>query len=265
MITSTLSAAASLSAAAPTPAAPLSETPAETWRKFTEGVDAWEKELLASKAARDLLAGQRDAEAGARDASERERELCEKAELFLRSEVKERRRKASSAIAGLGTAALRRIYGDGYELRFTEGGSADNAANLKLEIEIVSLLDGEELATGLMGERGGGVVEVVAFALRMAALGWRRYEGPLILDEAYKSMSADEKIARVAEFLAQVTEMTGRQVIFATHKADVFGPVASNVLRVTQAGGVASVERLSEDERAELASQETDDPALLAP
>lgn len=255
--------------AAPTPATPMAETPAETWRRFTEGVDAWEKELLASKAARDLLAGQRDAEAGARDASERERELCERAELFLRSEVKERRRKASNTISGLGTAALRRVYGDGYELRFTEAGVADKAANkaanLKMEIEIVSLIDGEELKTGLMGERGGGVVEVVAFALRMAALGWRHYEGPIILDEAYKSMSADEKITRVAEFLAHVTEQTGRQVVFATHKADVFGRVAHNVLRVSHEAGVASAERLSEDERAELASQETDDPALLAP
>lgn len=254
-MTSTLS-------AVPTPATLMAGTPAETWRKFTDGVDAWEKELLASKAARDLLAGQRDAEVVAQSASEGERELCEKAELFLRSEVKERRRKASSTIAGLGTAALRHVYGDGYELRFTEAG---DAANLNMKIEIVSLLDGEELTTGLMGERGGGVVEVVAFALRMAALGWRHYDGPIILDEAYKSMSADDKITRVAEFLAYVTEQKGRQVIFATHKADVFGHVAHSVLRISHEAGVASAERLSEDEKAELASQETDDPALLAP
>lgn len=240
-------------------------TSTERWSKFQSGLAEWEKNLDAQKAKRDLLQGQKvDEELKTREA-EAERTLCEQAEVFLRAEIKERRRKTMDAIADLGTTALQQVYGDGYSLRFAEAGDADNAANLRLEIEIVSLLDGEELATGLLGERGGGVVEVVAFALRIAALGWRRYEGPLILDEAYKSMSADDKIGRVADFLSRLAEETGRQVLFATHKADVFGRVAKSVVLVSQAKGEAHVQGLSEDERVELVSQETDDPTLLAP
>jgi hypothetical protein len=245
----------------PETAAPTSET----WQQFTESLTEWEKLLSGRQTKRDTFQEQRDSEKEAGDNAEAERALCERAELFLRSEIKERRRKTTEAIAGLGSTALEQIYGEGYSMRFVETGDAENAANLKLEIEILSRIDNEEIATGLLGERGGGVVEVVAFALRIAALGWRRYDGPMLLDEAYKSMSADGKIGRVAEFLDRVTEETGRQLLFATHKADVFTGVARNVVRVTQAGDGARAERLSPDQRAELVSQETDDPALLAP
>ena len=240
-------------------------TPSETWAQFQKGLEGWEKNLDAQKAKRDLLQEQKAHEELKMREADGDRTLCEQAEVFLRSEVKERRRKTTDAIAELGTAALQQVYGDEYSLRFAEAGNADNVANLRLAIEIVSLLDGEELTTGLLGERGGGVVEVVAFALRIAALGWRRYEGPLILDEAYKSMSADDKIGRVADFLSRLAVETGRQVLFATHKVDVFGRVAESVVRVSQVKGEAHVQRLSKDERVELVSQETDDPMLLAP
>ena len=245
-------------------------TTSAAWQRLTKGLAAWENELGDRRAERDLLQEQKKQEEEDRRKADEERTLAEMAELFLRTEIRERRRKTTADIADMGTAALKHVYGGDYALRFAEAGDADasaggkaandKSASLKMEIEIVSLLDGEELTTGLLGERGGGVVEVVAFALRMAALGWRRYEGPLILDEAYKSMSADEKITRVAEFLAHVTEQTGRQVVFATHKADMFGPVAGNVLRVTQTDGVASVERLTGYELAALSSQDADDP-----
>jgi len=228
------------------------------WQRLTEGLAAWEKELNSKRTKRDMLQEKKEREENEGRKAEEERTLASMAEVFLRIEVIERRVQTIADIADIGTAALKQVYGGDYALRFVAAGDADNAANLK--IEIVSLLDGEELTTGLMGERGGGVVEVVAFALRMAALGWRRYGGPLILDEAYKSMSADEKMGQVAQFLAHVAKQTGRQVIFATHKTDVFGPVASNVLRVTKTRGVASVEHLPEDGRGTLSSDDRDDP-----
>jgi hypothetical protein len=116
--------------------------------------------------------------------------------------------------------------------------------NFKMEIKIASPIEKEELLTGLIGERGGGVVEIVAFALRIAALSWLHYDGPLILDEAYKSMSNDHKIWDVANFLKEVSEYTNRQIIFATHKAEVFGTVANKIIEIENCDGVAQYKNI---------------------
>ncbi len=170
-----------------------------------------------------------------------EHSLCHQAYLFLRMEITDRRLSAIKSIEELSSTALQQIYGNGYRLQFEtfEEQRKEGAANFKMEIQIISPHEGRELVTGLINERGGGVVEIVSFALRIAALNWMAYDGPLIMDEAYKSMSDDAKIEGVAQFLRDVTNLTARQIIFATHKADVFGKVADNIILVEQVDGVA--------------------------
>jgi ABC-type thiamine transport system ATPase subunit len=104
------------------------------------------------------------------------------------------------------------------------------------------------METGLLNERGGGLIEVVSFALRIAALKWLKYDGPILLDEAWKSMSNDYKIDRVVDFLREVTDSTGRQVILVTHMFDKFGPEADNIVHVTKVDGKASVGLISYQE-----------------
>jgi ABC-type sulfate/molybdate transport systems ATPase subunit len=77
----------------------------------------------------------------------------------------------------------------------------------------------------------------------------------VLLDEAWKSMSNDEKLDAVAKFLKEITDATGRQVIFATHKQDVFGKVASRILKVSKHDGVAKVDTV----QANLEDEDYDD------
>ena len=66
--------------------------------------------------------------------------------------------------------------------------------------------------------RGGGVVDSVSLALRIAfllKLG-DLADGPLMLDEPAKHLS-DDFIMQIAEFLKQISKMTGRQILFVTH------------------------------------------------
>lgn len=222
----------------------LSAEVSARWDNLERGIRAFEMEITKENGARDQLLDLKKQESAVLLVEQENQRVCQQAQLFLLSELTERRQKAVSAIENMGSSALRQVYGAGYRLKFQtfdEKRKETGQNNFKMEIMVGSLHDGEELLTGLIGERGGGVVEIVAFALRIAALNWKNYDGPLIMDEAYKSMSNDEKLESVARFLREVTVQTGRQIIFATHKADIFGRIAQRVVVVEKNDGIASV------------------------
>jgi len=163
------------------------------------------------------------------------------AHLLLLGFISQRRDAAIQSIQNIGTYALRAIYNDDRKLVFLKNEEKKNSAAFKMEVGIESTLNDEKMITGLKDERGGGVLETASFALRIAALEWLDYNGPLMLDEAYKSVSSDSKINNVADFLRKYVDKSNRQVIFATHKADVFEDYADHVVIVKQENGISKV------------------------
>lgn len=221
------------------------------WETLGREVRTWSRDLERQKGARDTLQKSRDTEEKARLGAVEEATVAEQASTFLAAEIVERRMKAIEAIESIGTSALRTVYGPDYRLRFNtfdEKREKGERAGFKMELQIESVLKGKQLTTGLVGERGGGLIEVTAFGLRIAALEWMQYAGPLVLDEAWKSMSADEKLEAVADFLHYYVKQTGRQILFATHRGEVFGRVASQILRVRKTDGVAEAEVISHEQ-----------------
>ena len=203
--------------------------------------------VTKERGAREQLQSVRQQEVKAVEALRDEQQVAQQAQIFLLSEISERRKLAIDSIQEMGTTALRLVYGQGYSLRFEtyeERRKSEGVNNFKMEIKIVSPHEGKELVTGLVGERGGGVVEFVASWLRIAALSWKGYEGPIIFDEVFRSMSNDGKLEEVARLLRDYSDQTGRQVIFVTHQAETFAPYAHHVLRVDKckATGLAGVE-----------------------
>ena len=164
------------------------------------------------------------------------------AHLLLLAFIAKRREEAIKLIESSGTYALRAIYNDDRKLIFLKNEEKKNTAAFKMEVGIESELEGKKIITGLKDERGGGVCETSSFALRLAALEWLGYDGPILLDEAYKSMSSDEKLDQVAQFIQKYVAASKRQIIFATHKADVFGNYADHILKVSQNDGVSKIE-----------------------
>jgi hypothetical protein len=213
-----------------------------------KSLTSWQRDLTQQEGARSALLRVRNKEQTAYDATRNEAALSAKAHLFLLAEITERRQKAVEAIEDMGSSALKLVYGEGYRLKFQsydEKKTSAGASGFRMEILIGSPYEGGELLTQLLGERGGGVLEVVAFALRIAALNWVGYKGPLLLDEAYKSISSDGKVDAVANFLRHVCDQMGRQLIFATHKLDVFGPLSDHIVHVTKEDGIAKIKTLS--------------------
>lgn len=161
--------------------------------------------------------------------------------------ISSRRDDAIESIEKTGTYTLRSIYSDDYKLHFMKNDDKKNAAAFKMEIGIESNFNDKTIITGLNGERGGGVVEAAAAGLRVAALEWLGYKGPLMLDETFKSISADEKIDRVAQWMRHYIDTSGRQVIFATHKADVFSEYSDHIVYVNKSNGISNVNYVNQE------------------
>jgi hypothetical protein len=153
--------------------------------------------------------------------------ISEKVHLFLMSEIAENREVGLKMIEDTATYALQSVYGSDYYFKFQ---SLEDRSQFKITMQVGSSFNGKIVWTGLIDSIGGGGVEVIAFALKIAALNWKNYSGPLLLDETYKSMSKDEKIDNLVDFLDQVSSETKRQIIFATHDVGAFAPIAKTII-----------------------------------
>jgi hypothetical protein len=161
--------------------------------------------------------------------------------LLLLSFISHRREAGIASIEKTATYGLRSICGEDYKVHFLRNEEKKNSAAFKMEIGIESDFQGKKVITGLKDERGGGVSEGTSFSLRFAALDWVKYDGPALLDEAFKSVSSDGKIYNVGRLLKLLSKK--RQIIFCTHKADVFEDFSDNTIKVTKVNGVSKVSK----------------------
>ena len=88
--------------------------------------------------------------------------------------------------------------------------------------------------------RGGGIVDIISLALRVAMLqcGPGKIEGPLLLDEPAKHVS-EEYITQVGEFLRQVSKSFNRQVIIVTHDRHL-SEIADKSYRIELKEGISN-------------------------
>lgn len=221
-------------------------TIAEKLESFSAEINDHKEKLIKLKGIKEQIENQIETEQKDLDDLVENQKLNSLASLFLLSETFERRQAQLLAIENIATSALRQVYGNEYSLKFDtfEEKRKDGGNNFKIEIKIISPHEGEDMETGLLGERGGGLIETVSFALRIAALKWLNYNGPILLDEAWKSMSTDNKIDEVASFLKDVSVQSDRQVILITHMLDKFGKIADNIVKINKVDGVATTQKI---------------------
>jgi DNA repair exonuclease SbcCD ATPase subunit len=158
--------------------------------------------------------------------------LLAKASEYARTQLKTR-------IEETVTAALRGVISDDLSFRIVLG---DRANQPTAEWEVVSCYGDTQIANSPEDARGGGIVDVVSIALRLALMELARPKpgGPLILDEPGKMISA-EYAPNLARFLQEYARKTGRQVLMVTHN-DALAEVADRSYRVSMsADGVSEV------------------------
>lgn len=89
--------------------------------------------------------------------------------------------------------------------------------------------------------RGGGVVDIISLALRIAFLQQNQpiLSGPLILDEPGKHVSNDY-IFNLGEFLKQLSNIFNRQIIMVTHNPHL-SQISDKAFQVKNKKGISEV------------------------
>ena len=192
----------------------------------------WEKERLEEELA--------TLEKRAEEEEERVR-LLERVGLLLRETARYAREQNQRQVERIVTSALSSVFGEDFSftIELSERGGQPAASFF-----VPAQVGGETVRLSPQESRGGGVVDVVALALRLALLEAVRppREGPLLLDEPCKHVSR-EYLPHVARFLREMSRRFGRQIIMVTH-AQELEDAADAVFRVEKSGDESRVFRL---------------------
>ncbi|KHF38658.1 ATPase [Halalkalibacter okhensis] len=139
----------------------------------------------------------------------------EKARVLLQQSAEYAREQAKQQIETLVTNALQYVFGPlfSFQIELEEHGNKAVA-----EFYVVSEYEGVKVKTRPQDSRGGGVVDIVTLALRVALIETvqPRREGPLLLDEPGKHVSGDY-VLYLYEFLKSLSTMFNRQILMITH------------------------------------------------
>lgn len=195
----------------------------------------------------DRLQGEKDSLTRLHASTEKEIETLqaeisslELANIFLTSIGEDRQFKAQESIEQLVTVGLRTIFDDSLSFHIIQKVSGKTAT-----VEFVvrsSLPEGRVVETSVLEARGGGLAAVIGFLLRLVVLLLQRDEAKdkvLVLDETFAHVS-DEYVPALGEFLRQLKEKTGVQIIMVTHQSE-FGEYADKVYRFSLDNGVTRV------------------------
>lgn len=155
--------------------------------------------------------------------------LLTKVNILLQKTSEFAREQAKKQVESLVTKCLQYIFESDIEfiIEIEELRGKSNA-----EFYVVNTMDDILIKTKPELSRGGGVVDIVSLALRIAILQTHKpkIQGPLILDEPAKHVS-DEYIFNVADFLKQTSELFNRQIIMVTHNNHL-AAIGNNSYRV---------------------------------
>lgn len=171
----------------------------------------------------------------------------QKAEMLLMSKATEIRDSAIETIENIVTTGIKFIYGDDYSVQFNkheEQREQGQKSGFRIDFEIISGAEDGNLVTGI-DDRGGGLGEVTSSLVRFAFLKMKNHDGFILLDESWSAVSADSKMENLIEFIDHYVKENDLQLILNTHRAEMFGKIANNILKVKKENGVAKVTKVS--------------------
>lgn len=164
-------------------------------------------------------------------------ELLEKVAIVFQKTSEFARLQAKHQIETLVTKCLQYVFESNIEF-VIEIDELRNKSNA--EFYVINEMDDMIIKTKPELSRGGGVVDIVSLALRIAFLQIHKppIQGPLILDEPAKHVSEDY-IFNIGNFLKQTSEMFNRQVIMVTHNQHL-SAISNKAYRVELVGSISS-------------------------
>lgn len=146
-------------------------------------------------------------------------------------------------LGALVSRGLSVVFGEHLEFRLISGTKRDVSS---MEFKLVQLVDGEELETDILDAKGGGVVAVAGFLLRvLLMIAYRPQLRPvMLLDETFAHLSS-EYIPNLAQLISQLHAETGIQFILVTHD-QTFVEYADVAYESSQKAGATSFRLLKQ-------------------
>lgn len=141
-------------------------------------------------------------------------DLCARVAALLSRIGEQAQESARAMFENLATQALQVIFDDSLSFHLVPG---ESGGQVTLEPVLRSAYDGAELDTAVIDARGYGMAAVVGFVLRLVMVkltpGVRDI---LFLDESFRFVS-ESYVDRLGEFLREVADRLGVQVVMITH------------------------------------------------
>lgn len=137
--------------------------------------------------------------------------------------AKETQQQLEMRITNIVTMALAAVFPDPYEFKLVF-----NERRNQTEADLLLVRDGEELSP--VEGAGGGVLDVVSFALRIAVLLMSNHRRVIILDEPFRHLSADLQ-PKASEMMKMLSDKLGIQFIMVSHEEGIID-CADNIITI---------------------------------
>lgn len=152
--------------------------------------------------------------------------LLEQAQAFLQKVAQDTQSQLKFQIEDIVNLALETCFPNEYQFQLQF-----NIARGKTDAELVFLSQKTGRVIDPMNASGGGVVDLTAFALRIASYALEQdVDNVIILDEPFRFISRDLQ-ARAGEILKTLSEKLGLQILMVTHIVEMID-IADKVFEV---------------------------------
>ena len=108
------------------------------------------------------------------------------------------------------------------------------------ECDLLLIKDGQEMSP--MDAVGGGVIDIISFALRIAYWSMKPNRPVFILDEPFRFLSVDLQ-ERASEMIKTISSELGLQIIMVSHLPNIIGS-ADKIFNVKQIKGKSQMEEV---------------------
>lgn len=191
-------------------------------------IDHYKKEITLAKGAKNILEERLNTYKKDIKEAETLQKAIEQAQILIQTTAKETQEKLRYHIEDIVNTALDTCFPGEYnfvvDFEIKRG---------KTEAELYLLKDGERIDP--MSSTGGGVVDIVSFALRLSAWSLSKTDNLIVLDEPFKFLSVDLR-PLAGQILKRLSEKLGLQIIMVTHDEEMID-ISDKVFKVTQRKG----------------------------
>lgn len=146
-------------------------------------------------------------------------QVLDRVSLLLSSIGEDKQHEAQEKIEGIVTRGLQAIFGDTFSFHIVQTMKGKSAS---VEFYIRTHLDDQVIETNVLDSHGGGLAAIVGFLLRVTVMLLDKgtdSANVLILDESFGMVSASF-LDPLAEFVRELVDQTGIQIILITHQTE---------------------------------------------